>query len=141
MVSSTFYLVLVLSLVMYEFSWNFLDIYFLLFRSYSTHLTLLVYTLLEVPTFSMEFCTRLLLTQTTDCTKVILELVSIIKYHFFCFLQILTFLCFLVGETGGKDFHVAHKSADVDHFVHSTIRAGFEYQGNYNANFELFVVN
>jgi len=35
----------------------------------------------------------------------------------------------IVGETGGKDFHFAHKSADVDNFVHHTIRASFEYQG------------
>ena len=36
----------------------------------------------------------------------------------------------LVGETGGKDFHVAHKTADVDNFVYNTLRAAFEYQGN-----------
>jgi 1-pyrroline-5-carboxylate dehydrogenase len=35
----------------------------------------------------------------------------------------------IVGETGGKDFHFAHKSADVDHFVYSTLRGAFEYQG------------
>jgi len=35
----------------------------------------------------------------------------------------------MVGETGGKDFHFAHSSADVDHFVNNTIRAAFEYQG------------
>lgn len=35
----------------------------------------------------------------------------------------------LVGETGGKDFHFAHPSADVDNFVNNTIRASFEYQG------------
>jgi len=35
----------------------------------------------------------------------------------------------IVGETGGKDFHFAHKSADVDNFVNHTIRAAFEYQG------------
>jgi 1-pyrroline-5-carboxylate dehydrogenase len=35
----------------------------------------------------------------------------------------------IVGETGGKDFHFAHKSADVDNFVNNTIRAAFEYQG------------
>lgn len=35
----------------------------------------------------------------------------------------------MVGETGGKDFHFVHKSADVDNFVNSTIRAAFEYQG------------
>jgi 1-pyrroline-5-carboxylate dehydrogenase len=35
----------------------------------------------------------------------------------------------IVGETGGKDFHFAHKSADVDNFVNNTIRSAFEYQG------------
>jgi len=35
----------------------------------------------------------------------------------------------LVGETGGKDFHFAHPSADIDNFVNNTIRASFEYQG------------
>jgi len=35
----------------------------------------------------------------------------------------------IVGETGGKDFHFAHKSANVDHFVNNTVRASFEYQG------------
>eukprot|EP01116_Phalansterium_solitarium_P015724 TRINITY_DN34_c0_g1_i1.p1 TRINITY_DN34_c0_g1~~TRINITY_DN34_c0_g1_i1.p1 ORF type:complete len:586 (-),score=221.26 TRINITY_DN34_c0_g1_i1:1808-3526(-) len=35
----------------------------------------------------------------------------------------------IVGETGGKDFHFVHKSADVDHVVFNTLRAAFEYQG------------
>jgi len=35
----------------------------------------------------------------------------------------------MVGETGGKDFHFVHKSADVDNVVHNTLRASFEYQG------------
>jgi len=35
----------------------------------------------------------------------------------------------IVGETGGKDFHFVHKSADVAHVVNNTIRAAFEYQG------------
>jgi 1-pyrroline-5-carboxylate dehydrogenase len=36
----------------------------------------------------------------------------------------------IVGETGGKDFHFVHKGYDqIDHFVNSTIRASFEYQG------------
>jgi len=35
----------------------------------------------------------------------------------------------MVGETGGKDFHFAHPSADLDHFVNNTIRASYEYQG------------
>jgi 1-pyrroline-5-carboxylate dehydrogenase len=35
----------------------------------------------------------------------------------------------IVGETGGKNFHLIHKSADVDYAVHQTIRGAFEYQG------------
>ena len=35
----------------------------------------------------------------------------------------------IVGETGGKNFHLMHPSADVDHAVNSTVRAAFEYQG------------
>jgi 1-pyrroline-5-carboxylate dehydrogenase len=35
----------------------------------------------------------------------------------------------MVGETGGKDFHFVHKSADVDNVVFNTIRSAFEYQG------------
>jgi 1-pyrroline-5-carboxylate dehydrogenase len=35
----------------------------------------------------------------------------------------------LVGETGGKDFVVAHASADVDVLRTSLIRGAFEYQG------------
>jgi 1-pyrroline-5-carboxylate dehydrogenase len=35
----------------------------------------------------------------------------------------------LVGETGGKDFIVAHASADVDVVITAIIRGGFEYQG------------
>jgi 1-pyrroline-5-carboxylate dehydrogenase len=35
----------------------------------------------------------------------------------------------IVGETGGKDFIVAHPSADVGQFVTAVIRGGFEYQG------------
>lgn len=35
----------------------------------------------------------------------------------------------IVGETGGKNFHLVHPSADVDHAVNNTIRAAFEYQG------------
>ena len=34
----------------------------------------------------------------------------------------------IVGETGGKNFHVVHPSADVDHAVFNTVRAAFEYQ-------------
>lgn len=35
----------------------------------------------------------------------------------------------LVGETGGKDFVVAHPSADLDVLVTALIRGAFEYQG------------
>ncbi len=35
----------------------------------------------------------------------------------------------IVGETGGKDFVVAHASADVDGVVTALIRGAFEYQG------------
>ena len=35
----------------------------------------------------------------------------------------------LVGETGGKDFIVAHASADVDAVITAIIRGGFEFQG------------
>lgn len=35
----------------------------------------------------------------------------------------------IVGETGGKDFVLAHKSADVDTVVTALCRGAFEYQG------------
>ncbi|MEX2212339.1 MAG: L-glutamate gamma-semialdehyde dehydrogenase [Gaiellaceae bacterium] len=35
----------------------------------------------------------------------------------------------IVGETGGKDFIVAHPSADVDAVVTAILRGSFEYQG------------
>lgn len=35
----------------------------------------------------------------------------------------------IVGETGGKDFIIAHKTADVDALVANTVRGAFEYQG------------
>jgi 1-pyrroline-5-carboxylate dehydrogenase len=35
----------------------------------------------------------------------------------------------IVGETGGKDFVFAHRSADVDALVTALIRGSFEYQG------------
>jgi len=35
----------------------------------------------------------------------------------------------IVGETGGKDFVFAHKSADVDQIVTALVRGSFEYQG------------
>merc|ERR1712228_263856 len=35
----------------------------------------------------------------------------------------------IVGETGGKNFHVVHSSADIETVVNATIRGAFEYQG------------
>jgi 1-pyrroline-5-carboxylate dehydrogenase len=35
----------------------------------------------------------------------------------------------IVGETGGKDFVIAHKSADVDVVVTALLRGAFEFQG------------
>src|SRR6476620_3722442 len=35
----------------------------------------------------------------------------------------------IVGETGGKDFIVAHRSADVDALAVAIVRGGFEFQG------------
>ncbi|KAK5116015.1 hypothetical protein LTR62_000471 [Meristemomyces frigidus] len=35
----------------------------------------------------------------------------------------------IVGETGGKNYHLVHKSADVENVVIGTVRGAFEYQG------------
>ncbi|KAF2484283.1 Aldehyde/histidinol dehydrogenase [Neohortaea acidophila] len=35
----------------------------------------------------------------------------------------------IVGETGGKNFHVVHSSANVENVVINTVRGAFEYQG------------
>jgi 1-pyrroline-5-carboxylate dehydrogenase len=35
----------------------------------------------------------------------------------------------IVGETGGKNFHLIHNSADVPNAVANTVRGAFEYQG------------
>ncbi|KFA64216.1 hypothetical protein S40285_00858 [Stachybotrys chlorohalonatus IBT 40285] len=35
----------------------------------------------------------------------------------------------IVGETGGKNFHLIHPSADIDNAVLHTVRGAFEYQG------------
>ncbi|KAH0544105.1 hypothetical protein FGG08_001723 [Glutinoglossum americanum] len=35
----------------------------------------------------------------------------------------------IVGETGGKNFHLIHNSADVENAVINTVRGAFEYQG------------
>ncbi|KAF8076834.1 delta-1-pyrroline-5-carboxylate dehydrogenase [Lyophyllum atratum] len=35
----------------------------------------------------------------------------------------------IVGETGGKNFHIIHKSAEIRNAVIQTVRGAFEYQG------------
>ncbi|KAI5466752.1 Aldehyde/histidinol dehydrogenase [Mariannaea sp. PMI_226] len=35
----------------------------------------------------------------------------------------------VVGETGGKNFHLIHPSADIENAVNQTVRGAFEYQG------------
>jgi 1-pyrroline-5-carboxylate dehydrogenase len=35
----------------------------------------------------------------------------------------------IVGETGGKNFHLIHSSADIPNAVANTVRGAFEYQG------------
>lgn len=35
----------------------------------------------------------------------------------------------IVGETGGKNFHIVHKSAEVRNAVVQAVRGAFEYQG------------
>ncbi|EIW76176.1 delta-1-pyrroline-5-carboxylate dehydrogenase [Coniophora puteana RWD-64-598 SS2] len=35
----------------------------------------------------------------------------------------------IVGETGGKNFHVVHQSAEIQNAALQSVRAGFEYQG------------
>ncbi|KAJ9157415.1 Delta-1-pyrroline-5-carboxylate dehydrogenase 1 [Pleurostoma richardsiae] len=35
----------------------------------------------------------------------------------------------IVGETGGKNFHLVHSSADIENAVIQTVRGAFEYQG------------
>ncbi|KAI5921457.1 Aldehyde/histidinol dehydrogenase [Camillea tinctor] len=35
----------------------------------------------------------------------------------------------IVGETGGKNFHLIHPSADIDNAVVQTVRGAFEFQG------------
>lgn len=41
------------------------------------------------------------------------------------------YLCYprIVGETGGKNFHLIHRSADLQNAVVNTVRGAFEYQG------------
>lgn len=46
----------------------------------------------------------------------------------------------VVGETGGKNFHLIHPSASIDHAVLSTLRGAFEFQGQKcSANSRLYV--
>ena len=35
----------------------------------------------------------------------------------------------IVGETGGKNFHLVHPSAEIKNAVHQAVRGAFEYQG------------
>ncbi|GJD04290.1 1-pyrroline-5-carboxylate dehydrogenase [Colletotrichum higginsianum] len=35
----------------------------------------------------------------------------------------------VVGETSGKNFHLVHPTADIEHAVNHTVRGAFEYQG------------
>ncbi len=35
----------------------------------------------------------------------------------------------LVGECGGKNFHLLHETADVESAVKGTVRSAFEYSG------------
>jgi 1-pyrroline-5-carboxylate dehydrogenase len=35
----------------------------------------------------------------------------------------------IVGETGGKNFHLLHPTGDIDNFVNNTILSSFEYSG------------
>lgn len=35
----------------------------------------------------------------------------------------------IVGETGGKNYHLVHSSADLENAVNQTVRGAFEYQG------------
>lgn len=35
----------------------------------------------------------------------------------------------IVGETGGKDYIIAHSSANIDHLVTAMVRGAYEYQG------------
>lgn len=45
----------------------------------------------------------------------------------------------IVGETGGKNFHLVHKSAEVRNAVLQSVRAGFEYQGKNAARFVILL--
>lgn len=46
----------------------------------------------------------------------------------------------IVGETGGKNFHLVHSSADVESAARATVRASFEYQGQKcSANSRVYV--
>src|SRR5882757_2630275 len=43
----------------------------------------------------------------------------------------------IVGETGGKNFHVIHQSAEIKNAVIQSVRSAFEYQGQSNAVIQL----
>ena len=35
----------------------------------------------------------------------------------------------MVGECGGKNYHLIHETADVESVINGSIRSGFEYSG------------
>jgi 1-pyrroline-5-carboxylate dehydrogenase len=43
----------------------------------------------------------------------------------------------IVGETGGKNFHLIHKSAELRNAVLQSVRAGFEYQGPLRGSYSI----
>lgn len=61
------------------------------------------------------------------------------KFLFLCTVQVpvvslcscLYFRSFprLVGECGGKNFHLVHESADLESVINGTLRSAFEYSG------------
>ena len=46
----------------------------------------------------------------------------------------------VVGETGGKNWHLVHQSADVKNAVLQSVRSAFEYQGQFSYPFALLNV-
>ena len=44
----------------------------------------------------------------------------------------------IVGETGGKNFHVIHQSAEIKNAVIQSVRGAFEYQGKFGLDVILF---
>lgn len=44
----------------------------------------------------------------------------------------------VVGETGGKNFHFVHQTANIENAVHQSVRAAFEYQGEFISLFYFY---